>query len=100
MAKFASPAENATIGALHGWHFLPLISGMSTQTSFSDFRKNSGKTLDAVAEMFDVDRKTILRWEKGESPVPIKRLAEIAEATGLSKAQLRPDVFGSTERAS
>lgn len=100
MAKFASPAENATVGALHGWHFLPLISGMSTHTSFSDFRKTSGLTLDAVAEMFDVDRKTILRWEKGESPVPIKRLAEISEATGLSKEQLRPDVFGASEAVS
>lgn len=66
---------------------------MSTQTAFSDFRKNSGKTLDAVAEMFNVDRKTILRWERGEPPVPIKRVAEIASVTGISREMLRPDVY-------
>ena len=97
MAKFASPAQNATNGALHEWHNLPLLAPMSTQTAFSDFRKNSGLTLDAVAELFDVDRKTILRWEKGEPPVPIKRIAEIAAATGIKKEALRPDVFEDAE---
>ncbi|ULJ73629.1 helix-turn-helix domain-containing protein [Rhizobium gallicum] len=67
---------------------------MSTETAFSTFRKNSGLTLDAVADMFKVDRTTILRWEKGEPPVPIKRVAEIAAATGISRHDLRPDVFG------
>lgn len=86
------------------WHFTKVaenatVVDMSTHTSFSDFRKNSGLTLDAVADLFKVDRTTILRWEKGVSPVPIKRVAEIATATGLSKQQLRPDVFGQPENA-
>lgn len=67
---------------------------MSKQTAFPNFRKNSGLTLDGVAELFNVDRTTILRWEKGEPPVPIKRLVEIEEVTGISKEALRPDVFG------
>lgn len=54
-------------------------------------------TLDGVAELFNVDRTTILRWEKGEPPVPIKRLAEIETLTGISKEDLRPDVFGRTK---
>ena len=72
---------------------MPLILPMSTQTAFSDFRKNSGLTLDAVAELFNVDRTTILRWERGEPPVPIKRIGEISAATGISREMLRPDVY-------
>lgn len=68
---------------------------MSTQTAFSEFRKNRDDlTLDAAAELFEVDRTTILRWEKGEPPVPIKRIAEIETITGISRQKLRPDVFG------
>lgn len=72
---------------------------MSKQTAFQNFRKNSGRTLDGVAELFKVDRTTILRWEKGEPPVPIKRLAEIENLTGISKEDLRPDVFGRPKAA-
>ncbi|WP_107341780.1 helix-turn-helix domain-containing protein [Agrobacterium pusense] len=72
---------------------------MSTQTAFSNFRKGSGLTLDAVAELFKVDRTTVLRWEKGEPPVPIKRVAEIAAATGIPRHELRPDIFGQQEAA-
>lgn len=68
---------------------------MSTQTAFSDFRKNRGDlTLDAVADLFNVNRTTILRWEKGEPPVPIKRVSEIETVTGIPRQKLRPDVFG------
>lgn len=71
---------------------------MSTQTAFSEFRKNRDDlTLDAVAEMFNVDRTTILRWEKGEPPVPIKRLSEVENVTGIPRHKLRPDVFGPVE---
>ncbi len=73
---------------------------MSKQTAFPNFRKNNGMTLDRVAELFKVDRTTILRWEKGEPPVPIKRLAEIETLTGISKEDLRPDVFGKTVKTS
>lgn len=67
---------------------------MDKQTAFSDFRKTKGLTLDGVAALFGVDRTTILRWEKGEPPVPIKRLDEIEEITGIPRRALRPDVFG------
>jgi transcriptional regulator with XRE-family HTH domain len=76
---------------------MPLVSVMSTQTAFSEFRKNSGLTLDAVADLFKVDRTTILRWEKGEPPVPVKRLSEIEAMTGISRPDLRPDVFRAQE---
>lgn len=66
---------------------------MSNHTAFPKFRKDSGLTLDKVAEIFDVDRTTILRWEKGTTPVPTKRLAEIEGITGIPQEDLRPDIF-------
>lgn len=75
------------------------LPDMSTNTAFSEFRKASGKTLDGVAEMFGVDRRTIIRWEKGEPPVPVGRLDEVEAVTGIPRARLRPDVFKQPEAA-
>lgn len=66
---------------------------MTEITELRDFRKN-GHTLDAMADLFNVNRTTILRWEKGEVPIPIKRLERIAKATGIPREKLRPDIFG------
>lgn len=65
---------------------------MTTQTAFADYRKTTGRTLDAVADDFRVDRKTILRWEKGSTPIPEKRLLEIEAKTGINRQALRPDL--------
>lgn len=67
---------------------------MAHKTAFPDFRKASSLTLDEVAAIFNVDRTTILRWEKGEPPVPVKRLDEVEKVTGISRHHLRPDIFG------
>ncbi|WP_460928739.1 helix-turn-helix domain-containing protein [Shinella zoogloeoides] len=78
------------------------LPAMSQKTAFSDFRKNSGKTLDAVAEVFGVDRRTIIRWEKGMPPVPVKRLEEAEKITGIPRHKLRPDladIFGPSKGA-
>lgn len=66
---------------------------MNKPTPFSTYRKNSGQTLERVAEVFKVNRTTILRWEKGEPPVPVKRLSEVEKVTGIPRWELRPDVF-------
>lgn len=60
--------------------------------SFADYRKNSGLTLDVVAERFGVDRKTILRWEQGAFPIPADRVLEVEAITGISRHDLRPDL--------
>lgn len=49
-------------------------------------------TLDAAADLFGVNRSTILRWERGEPPVPVDRLFEIERITGISRYELRPDL--------
>lgn len=67
---------------------------MKNRTAFSDFRKSRRDlTLDAVADLFKVNRTTILRWEQGVVPIPVKRLDEIEGITGISRKDLRPDIF-------
>ena len=63
------------------------------KTSFATYRKTQGLTLDAMAAKFRVNRTTILRWEQGKPPVPVKRLAEVEQITGIPRWELRPDVF-------
>lgn len=71
---------------------------MST-TAFASFRQSrSDLTLDGTAKLFKVDRTTILRWEKGAVPIPVKRLGEIEDITGISREILRPDIFGAPRR--
>ena len=70
-------------------------------SSFADFRKSRpGLTLDATAKLFGVDRTTVLRWEKGEVPIPVKRLSAIEAITGIPREKLRPDFFEPIERRS
>lgn len=70
---------------------------MPVKTAFPCYRKTTGQTLDAVAKQFGVDRTTILRWEKGTTPLPVNRLDEFERVTGISRHDLRPDVFGPAE---
>lgn len=60
---------------------------------FAEYRKVNGLTIDQFAELFEVDRTTIIRWEKGEPHIPVKRLARAEEITGISRQDLRPDIF-------
>ena len=65
---------------------------MKHQTAFAQYRKTSGKTLAECERIFDVDKTTILRWEKGTTLIPVKRLAEIERVTGIARHALRPDL--------
>lgn len=66
---------------------------MQTKTAFAKHRKSAGLTLDAVAAQFKVDRTTILRWETGAVLIPVKRLEEVEQITGIAREALRPDIF-------
>lgn len=66
-----------------------------TAPALRDWRK-SQKSLDVAASDLKVDRTTLLRWEKGAPYVPTYRLEEVTTLTGLSRADLRPDLFGET----
>lgn len=56
-------------------------------------RRDKGLTIDQAAAEFAVDRTTVIRWEKGEPPIPLKRLDDAARIYGTSKGNIRPDIF-------
>lgn len=66
---------------------------MRQRQPFWAFRKNKGLTIDEAASQFGVDRTTIIRWEKGEPKIPLKRLDQAQEIIGASRKELRPDIF-------
>lgn len=57
------------------------------------YRATADLSLEALGEKFKVNKTTIMRWEKGEVPIPVNRLAEISTVTGIPREELRPDVF-------
>lgn len=65
---------------------------MATE-ALTNWRKTEGHTLDSAAQYLEVDRKTLWRWEKGDPYVPVHRLDAVAEKTGLTRQQLRPDLY-------
>lgn len=62
--------------------------------ALAKFRAEAKVSLEHVATWFDVNKTTIMRWEKGEVPIPLNRLAKIEAVTGIPRERLRPDVFG------
>jgi transcriptional regulator with XRE-family HTH domain len=56
-------------------------------------RKKLGLTIAAAAELFEVDRTTIIRWEKGQPMIPLKRLDDAAKIYGVTKKKIRPDIY-------
>lgn len=51
-------------------------------------------SLEAFGRLFtpNVDKSTVLRWERGQ--VTARRAIEIEGVTGISRAEILPDVFG------
>lgn len=67
---------------------------METKSNFKSFRESRPDlTLDGVADLLGVDRTTVLRWEKGFTPIPTKRLQDIERITGIPRQELRPDLY-------
>lgn len=66
---------------------------MHVKQPFATYRKQAGLTLELAAEKFGVDRTTIIRWEKGEPMIPLKRLEDAKKILGASVQDLRPDLF-------
>lgn len=70
---------------------------MENASPLRTYRDHAGKTLADLAKIFAVNKSTILRWEGGL--VPIDRVADVERETGISRHELRPDIFGSAEKA-
>lgn len=54
------------------------------------------KLIDLAREA-GVDKSTVTRW--AQKRVPAERIADVERITGISRHELRPDIFGQPERA-
>jgi DNA-binding XRE family transcriptional regulator len=66
---------------------------MRKKQPIAECRREKGLTIDQAAAQFEVDRTTVIRWEKGAPPIPLKRLDDAARIYGCSKGRVRPDIF-------
>lgn len=46
----------------------------------------------ALADLLDVDRSTVWRWEANKQKIDKELLPRVAERTGIAPAELRPDL--------
>lgn len=46
-----------------------------------------------LADEFGVSKRTIIRWENGAPRLPVDRLSDAERITGMSRRELRPDIF-------
>ncbi len=57
---------------------------------FKKYRKQKGFTQIELAELLEVDRSTISKWENGENYPKINRLQEISSTLGVPVQELLP----------
>lgn len=53
----------------------------------------------ALARALEVSPQAVSQWVKGRRPVPPRLAIRIEELTGVSRHELRPDVFGAAPAA-
>ena len=61
---------------------------MSTVHPLQNYRKAKRLTRSAAADLLDVDRVTIWRWENGKRVPDRKQLPKVADITGASFDEL------------
>ena len=65
-----------------------------TKHPLTAYREANQKTLEALGQdLGGVNKSTILRWESGDVLIPIERPDDLERVTGISRTQLRPDIF-------
>jgi DNA-binding transcriptional regulator YdaS (Cro superfamily) len=64
--------------------------------SLKDWRVEAKMTTEEAARAATVTDATWSRWETGSRKVPAERVLQIERMTGVSRHDLRPDVFGPT----
>lgn len=70
-----------------------MVAAMAGNEALKRYRTETRKiTQDALAKELGVHPLTISRWETGERRIDEDRVPTIAEKTGLSPADLRPDL--------
>jgi transcriptional regulator with XRE-family HTH domain len=68
---------------------------MSTSPLYR-YRKDNGLTLEALAAKFGVQKAAVWKWERNK--VPADKALAVEDLTGISRHDLRPDIFGPSPR--
>jgi transcriptional regulator with XRE-family HTH domain len=86
-------AASVTI-ALANCDRIGYTSGMVNDHPLKIFRNKQEPRLSQgrLADQLGVWRTTVARWETGKQKVDRKLLPKVTEATGISPAELRPDL--------
>ena len=67
-----------------------------TEHPITAYRTKNNVTLEKFGEPFSVNKTTVLRWEyRG---VPAERVLEIERVHGISRHELRPDLYPREKR--
>jgi DNA-binding transcriptional regulator YdaS (Cro superfamily) len=64
---------------------------MSDPSPLRAYRTKAELSLERLAVRFGVNRSTLLRWEEGR--VPAERVLDVERETGVSRHDLRPDIY-------
>lgn len=78
-----------------------LCATLSTMEHVAPLRAYRGRaklTLEQLGDSLNVDKSTVMRWELRR--VPAERVLQIERATGVSRHELRPDLYPEPERVS
>ena len=67
------------------------MSDTQNKTGIEAFRAEKGLSLKEFGELFGVHKTTVMRWEEGQ--IPAERAVEIEQKTGISRRDLRPDLY-------
>lgn len=52
-----------------------------------------------LADLLDVSRETVFRWETGARKIDYELLGPISKRTGIPRRELRPDLFSLMDEA-
>lgn len=63
------------------------------------WRATVKRPADEVAVEAGVTPAMWSRWENGRRKIPAERVIDIERVTGISRHELRPDIFGPSEAA-
>jgi DNA-binding transcriptional regulator YdaS (Cro superfamily) len=63
--------------------------------SLPDLLKAKGFCLSDLARECKVNKATVTRW--AQKSVPLTRVYQVEEKTGISRHELRPDFFGASQ---
>lgn len=64
---------------------------METVAPLRAYRGRTKLTLEQLGAILSVDKSTVMRWELRR--VPAERVLEVERVTGVSRHELRPDLY-------